>query len=880
MSSTDSEYDEEYEEEPPRFHNVELSSALQNCRVFNNVPLNVDGCMKAMMNLLYLLYSGRATLSEDEATEIFFMSTKLMQSTNIKLRRLHYVLIKELSPLVEARYIASNTLVVDMKNSSSIIRRNALRTLYAVLDTPMYHTMDRTIVECLNSGNPELVNTALVIGLHIATENIEIAKKWSTQLSCSGRTQDDNHTGNACRAALLHAIRNNDRLSAQRLLKDARTGVIRAPLALAFIVNVCGDQLHQMFSKTGNIEDGEEFLKFIHSMTHHHNEMVVSQACQVLCTIPHLSESGAFSCVSRLTERLSSSSNVTRFTAAMLLSKMARLYPAAVGTASANLEARANDSQPGVATYAIIGLLLTGSEEEVVRLLSQLCSGNAFKAMDDDFKLVMINTTLDLHKKFPSSLEPIVNFLFLALTEVHSLVVKERIVDTMIHLSKKDAATKETILTKLADCIDDCDYPSMTKRVLAYLSEEVPQCAIPRRYVRYIYNHCKLEQAEIRAVAVRSLAKIAAKLPQLRSFILPLLARCCIDEDDEVRDRAVFYTKLFATKDDRLIERNISDIADEVAVQRTVVASRKVEETLATSAKTADSVVAARVEGTAAAPSGSAAGHMSAAVLEGRDALGLVAPLRQLGAPVKSCEPVELTEADHEYAVRVIKHLTPTHVIFQFAIRNTMAEESFAHVTVACDLDELEAEPQFAIPAEVVAPGEVRYAYVVAQYTENAFPSGEVPCSIKFVMREVGEEGLAVDEKDLEEFPMESFELDIADYFKPLSLDHNFEERWEAAAEAGETAGTYELPSMRNLTVAVKEIANFFGLHVLGGIPEKVTAASHTLRMSGTAANTERSVLLMKAKVFISTTGSVVLQMVMRGGDDDLREFLTNALLS
>lgn len=874
-SDGESDYDEEFESEPPRFYNVEVSSAMQNCRCFNDVPLDSDKCIKVIMDMLYLLYTGRASLSEDEATDLFLMSTKLMQSSNSKLRRLHYVLIKELAPKVEASYIASNSLMMDMKNPSDIIRRNALRTLFAVMDGDMYHSMDRTIVESINSKNPEVVNTALVTGIHLAAVNLDMAKKWANQVS---QQRYDGGQTTYSKTALLHCIRTNDRLSAQRLMEDAQSGAVRAPLALALIVNVCAEQLKNILSKTGNHEEGAEFLKFINSMTQHHSELVWMQACQRIVSLPNLSDSEVSLCVSALGSRVLSHNPVTRFCAVAQLSELAKTHPLAVNTVSATMEPLVGDSHSGVATYAVIILLLTGSETSVNNLLTKLSQSGALKGMEDDFKLIMINSTLDLYKKFPQALEAITNFLFVALGEVQSPLLKQRVVDTMIYLSKTNPGTKETILTKLADCIDDCDFPAMTKRVLGHLSEEVPHCSNPRQYVRYIYNHCKLEQADIRAVAVRTLAKIAAKLPKLRAFIVPLIARCCTDEDDEVRDRAVFYTKLFRSNDSRLIEVHITEVAAQVASQRHAVAGGMAK----TDATGRDAEGAGRTQkfeeigaGHRSLPD-KAAGLISPVALEGRDAMLQVDFFReQFGSPAKSCEPVALTEQDNEYAVSLIKHITSTHVILQFRILNTMEAGSFAQVTVNCDTAELEAEPKYSVPADLIPPGEVRYAYVVLEYEESVFPSGEVPCSISF---SIVEEGETPDPANQEEFSMESFEMDISDFFRPLAV--NFEEKWEAAEESGETAGTYELQSMKNLTVAVREIAAFYGLYVVDGVPEKVTAASHTLLMSGTAVNQELSLVLIKAKVFISTADAVVLQMAIRGADDALRDFITNALLS
>lgn len=48
---------------------------------------------------------------------------------------------------------------------------------------------------------------------------------------------------------------------------------------------------------------------------------------------------------------------------------------------------------------------------------------------------------------------------------------------------------------------------------------------------------------------------------------------------------------------------------------------------------------------------------------------------------VQSSAPVELTEAETEYAVNLIKHVYPGHIVFQFNCTNTIAEQLLENVS-------------------------------------------------------------------------------------------------------------------------------------------------------------------------------------------------------
>jgi hypothetical protein len=48
---------------------------------------------------------------------------------------------------------------------------------------------------------------------------------------------------------------------------------------------------------------------------------------------------------------------------------------------------------------------------------------------------------------------------------------------------------------------------------------------------------------------------------------------------------------------------------------------------------------------------------------------------------VQSSAPVELTEAETEYAVNLIKHVYPGHIVFQFNCTNTISEQLLENVS-------------------------------------------------------------------------------------------------------------------------------------------------------------------------------------------------------
>ncbi|ESS65276.1 coatomer gamma subunit [Trypanosoma cruzi Dm28c] len=853
-------YEEEDEEETLPFEGLEKTSALQQCRVFNDVRLDISSCLRSMTQCLYLLCTG-TTLTETEATDLFFMSTKLLQSTHPKLRRLHYVLMKELSPLVEQRFIASNSLMIDIKSNNDASKCNGIRTLFKVMNSSLYASMDRTIVEALTSQSSNVVCAALVTGLHIAQVNPEMARKWGTQL-----TEVIRSCGKAQYAAiaLLHKMRKNDRLSVTRLIDQAKNGVIRSPMALCLVIKMCTELMREDF------EGSLDIYKFVTSMMHNNNDLVVFESVKSICSLRNITAKEVSPAVMVVQLYLNTQSAVLRFSAIRVLNEVATLHPAAVSPINSEIENLVTDPNRIIATLAITTLLKTGTEYTIERLITQLSTAGYLRELGDEFKMVIIDAMRVLSAKFPAKYNVFLGFLSKLLAEEGSSQLKENVVDVTMEIAKSNPDSKESVLKHLAEFIDDCNYSQIVRRVLMYLGEEVPLTENPKMFVRYVYNHATLEGPEIRAVAVSTLAKLAAYVPSLRRSIVVLLKRTCNDADDEVRDRAVLYTRIFLNNDENTIRSMVCDVANTVAMSRQArIAARSA--VLNTVAEDIGRQKAIAKEAESGTEETSAVSH---AVLQGREKMRKIKQLLELGEPIVSSEPVPLTDPDSEYVVTVMKHTYISNIVLQFKVKNTMEKVTFKNIAIELDTDEVGVEPQYFIPIESVAPASTSYGYAVLRYEEEQYPSGTLECRFKFAMQE---EGGDVEEE--EEYPLEGFDINVSDFIAPVNLGGTFETQWEKM-QLEETTGTYSLSSMRNLTVAARELVEFFGMYVEGGSPGKITTASHTLQMSGTMVNRARSLVLITARVFIAKDKSVALQLMLRGATAELREYLSAALLA
>lgn len=227
------------------------------------------------------------------------------------------------------------------------------------------------------------------------------------------------------------------------------------------------------------------------------------------------------------------------------------IHPTAIGVCNIDLENLITDSNRSIATLAITTLLKTGTESSVDRLMKQIST--FVSEISDEFKVVVVQAIKALCFKFPRKHLVLMSFLSGMLRDEGGLEYKASIADTIIIIIEENPDAKEIGLAHLCEFIEDCEHTLLAVRILHLLGKEGPRTKTPSRYIRFIYNRVILECASVRAAAVAALAQFGAACPDLRDNICVLLSRCQMDSDDEVRDRATYYTSILQHGDKKII---------------------------------------------------------------------------------------------------------------------------------------------------------------------------------------------------------------------------------------------------------------------------------------------------------------------------------------
>ncbi|KAJ7967338.1 Coatomer subunit gamma [Quillaja saponaria] len=785
---------------------IEKGAVLQEARVFNDPQLDARRCSQVITKLLYLLNQGE-TFTKVEATEVFFAVTKLFQSKDIGLRRMVYLIIKELSPSADEVIIVTSSLMKDMNSKTDMYRANAIRVLCRITDGTLLTQIERYLKQAIVDKNPVVASAALVSGIHLLQTTPEIVKRWSNEVQEAVQSRAALVQFHAL--ALLHQIRQNDRLAVSKLVTSLTRGSIRSPLAQCLLIRYTSQVIRE--SGSNNQTGDRPFYDFLEGCLRHKSEMVIFEAARAITELNGVTSRELTPAITVLQLFLSSSKPVLRFAAVRTLNKVAMTHPMAVTNCNIDMESLISDQNRSIATLAITTLLKTGNESSVDRLMKQIT--NFMSDIADEFKIVVVEAIRSLCLKFPLKYRALMNFLSNILREEGGFDYKKAIVDSIVILIRDIPDAKESGLHHLCEFIEDCEFTYLSTQILHFLGIEGPKTSDPSKYIRYIYNRVHLENATVRASAVSTLAKFGAVVDSLKPRIFVLLRRCLFDSDDEVRDRATLYLNtlggdgsivetendvkdfLFGSLDIPLVNLETS-LKNYNLLTLTLFPRRLNLRTL-----TEKKATGKKTTGLGAPPSGPPS---TADAYEGL--LSSIPEFADFGKLFKSSAPVELTEAETEYAVNVVKHIFDRHVVFQYNCTNTIPEQLLENVTTFLAFEKPEGLPMV----------------------------GKLSNTLKFIVKEVDPTtGEAEDDGVEDEYQLEDLEVVAADYVLKVGVS-NFRNAWDSMGPDCERVDEYGLGPRESLSEAVNAVINLLGLQPCEGtevVPPN--SRSHTCLLSG-----------------------------------------------
>lgn len=873
LEKKDEDHDEDVEFSP--FYGIEKGAVLQEARMFNDRNIDARRCQQVITKLLFLLSQGE-TFSKKEQSEVFFSVTKLFQNKDVNLRRMVYLIIKDVCPGEDERIIITSSLMKDMNSKTDLYRSNAIRVLCSICgqDTQLLVQIERYLKQAIVDKSVVVLSAVLVSAFHLLQWNSEIVKRWANEIQEAVQSKSGLVQFHA--VALLHGLRRQDRLAVSKLVTTLVRTSVRSPLANCLLIRYVSQVIAESASPVGN--EPRPFYDFLDLCLRHKSEMVVYEAARAICSMKDVTSRELVSAMTTLQLFLSSGKPISRFAAVRTLNKIAQTHPVAVAVCNVDLEALISDSNRSIATLAITTLLRTGSESSVERLLKQISS--FISDIADDFKIVVVEAIRSLCLKFPAKHRALMNFLSTVLREDGGAQFKQTIVDSVLILIREIPDAKESGLAHLCEFIEDCEFTNLSVQILHLMGAEGPRCKQPARYIRHIYNRIILENATVRAAAVSSLAVFGASVESLTPRVVTLLKRALYDNDDEVRDRATLYLKqLTGQAGGPEAIRNAWPVPGanlENSLQSYLegptdapFSLESVPKAVVQTPKAASTGSAPFGGASSAAPTAAAA---AAAAKEAVAALQAVPELAAVGEIFRSTSPVQLTEEGTEYCVTATKHITSSAVILQFDCTNTVEEQVLETISVAVDLEDAPDFEETSVVLLATMPlGQVGSTFVVLQRPEGSFATGIFACTLRFTIKEIDPStGEAEEEGFQDEYRLEDLVMDANDYIS-ATPEANFRAAWDELPDETEMTDDYGLGTRPGLEPAVDAVLSTLGMapcentHV---VPPH--ARSHTVLLAGTLVGGLKT--LVRLRFGIDAQRNVAMNLACRSTTSEVSE--------
>lgn len=764
-------------------------------------------------------------------------------------------------------------------------------------------SIERVLKTAIVDKNPTVSSAALVSSYHLLPIAREVVKRWQSETqeaaastkssggfslgfsSSSANLPVNNSTMTQYHAiGLLYQMRMHDRMALVKMVQQfGAAGAVKNPAAIVMLVRLAA----QLAEEDAQLR--RPMMQLLDGWLRHKSEMVNFEAAKAICDMRDVTDAEVSQAVHVLQLFLTSPRAVTKFAALRILHNIASFKPNVVNVCNPDIELLISNSNRSIATFAITTLLKTGNEASVDRLMKQI--SGFMSEITDEFKITIVEAIRTLCLKFPSKQAGMLQFLSGVLRDEGGYEFKRAVVESMFDLIKFVPESKEEALAHLCEFIEDCEFTKLAVRILHLLGVEGPKTSQPTKYIRYIYNRVVLENALVRAAAVTALAKfgVGQKDPEVKRSVDVLLTRCLDDVDDEVRDRAALNLSLMHEEDElatrfvkndsmfslpyfehQLVMYVTSDdksvFDDSFDVSKIPIVTREqadAEDRTKKLTATTPSLKPPKTGPTKAAPSAAdAAASATATAQKYAQELLAIPELKEFGAVLKSSPVVELTEAETEYVVSVVKHIFKEHVVLQYEVKNTLPDTVLENVSVvATPSDEEELQEVFIIQAEKLATDEPGKIYVAFQKVngEGALPIATFSNVLKFTSKEIDPTTGEPEETGYDdEYEVSEFDLSGADYVVP-AFASNFAHIWEqVGAQGDEAEETLQLSGMKSiagmffflhfyydivglltcfffffLLDATEQLAKALSLQPLEGTDVPVNQTTHTLKLLG-----------------------------------------------
>ncbi|KAL7715800.1 Coatomer subunit gamma [Entamoeba marina] len=807
-------------------------------------------CRLFLTKLIAVLNRGDV-FTQDEATELFFATTKLFYSQNVPLRQLLLTTLRAIIPYACDVFVVMNSLSKDSTSRYDFQRSSALRTLKLILTDQTITTLERHFKQGIIDKTPSVSSSALSTSCVLALTHHDIVSRWMPEINTS--LSSPNHMVQYHSLRLLHIIKQTDRLALIRLITVyGKQKPLRSPYAHIELLKITSKMLQNERAYSQNILPVVDYLQ---SCLRPNNDIVSCEAIKVATRL-HLDaapQSLSAQLMTSLQIYLQSNKALLRFIAARAAAEISVKYPDLVATVRRDIEGLLRESNRAVLTAAVTAALNIATTSSVDGLLTKI--GKLLHDLPESFLTRIIRSVEDLSVRFPTKRSSIVNFLSRALS-IKGRRFQSIVIGSLHRVSSLEKSTRESALGFLAEYIEDCEYADLLSSVLSVIAAEGPKANKPMKYVRAVYNRLLLEAPQIRAAAVTTIAGFA-KIPGYEERIGQLLKKCAYDDDKEVRDRACFYSVYLDEK-----ESDLKNVELDIGIENKKVnyddVQNKLEAYLAGECNEEFDFVNAIND--AVIPD-----EVIEEVTEVVDN-----SLNEFGDVLKITE-TPLTQAGCEYDVVVSKIICKDVVVLKYQITNTLLDYVLTDAQLVVKVVKGDYNIKEIQEIGCLLPQQSKTILVVLERGKQLI--GEIENTLKYILKESEEDEFG--EED--EYVLDSVNLMVSDFVAPLEvLDWNTQ--FDSLSSAFNQTQIFKFPAIKNIQSAVDKLVQTLQLNVVNGSDNaKKATKKHVLMLAGNLLVGAGSVTLVRIRMLCDDKG-VTVELCARSNQQSIPDMLLGLL--
>lgn len=808
--------------------------------------------------------------------------------------------IKELKAREDEVFIVTSCLSKDMMSDNNMYKANALRVLAKIADRSNLLSIEKMLKTSMLDKSTHVKSAALVSAIHLYKDHPEIIKKLVGDIQnnlLSGNKELQYHA-----LLLLHEIRKVDPMAILKIISQltASQSTLSSKLAKVQLIRYIKEILTY-----ANLDPRTQanFLGFLSDCLTKNPDMVSFEAAKSICELSEKMNIDTEPAFKSVLDSLTTGESVLKYASLKVLNRLASFNPKEVSLASSEIEPLINDPNTSIASMAISTLLKVCTEVYVQKLLAQI--SHYLPDLGDDFKIEVIHSVYLLFLRVPSKSTEQINFLLKCLTGEGTEAYKESIVETLMKIGIEGTiADKEQVLLTLCEFIEDCEFKHLQTHILDFIAKESHHTSSPSVYIRFIYNRIVLEKSIIRAAAVSALGTMGHKIESLRSQIVILLKNCLKDENDEVRERALFYTSLldypeeeedeehheatgfvfdalnfdYEKMENYLLENKDQILQDEDNEAIFDLDTFYTEEEESVLAKTIQKEAEAKAEALNIKEIQSPL-EESIENMEEKGKIDVNAgfsldnsDLSKLGieAAEYSTGITNVTSHSDEYFIQVTKHFHERKIIFQFNVQNNIEEHKLSNIKV-----HLESPKSGYQVLKQITSDDAKYPIIMVSSTDpsRTFVTDEFKFKLSFTVTEVGPDGEEEGEYD-DEYDLDKVRITVADYIGKQDLPNGqFMSAWEMIKhneQCTERMETFQI-NFNTMKEAVSGVIKFFNMSVSEGSDQvEESSKVHNLFLAGTFYSMYP--VLIRGQIGFNSQYGCVLRVGIRSLNEDVMQ--------